>query len=532
MFFYSSALVGAALLLQQVQGHQSHPIAIPDISKDSSPVSRDLQSFSLEFAYFPDFAGNKSHPNEFTKALLDNFEKITGVLPKVRVGGTTQDHSTYVSDQKESIHLIYKDPSDDQPERVTYGPGFFESYHTLGNIQYIHGLNLNESDPTHLGAATTQACKSIGSKLHLLELGNEFNLSPIMYRSPNYTIEDYVREWNAKSAYVRVTVQKACGGSFPGFMAPSFLLLDGVDMTPLLDQFPGDVTQGPMLHFVDPATTAEKLFNEDSYDKKSLIKELGFHHYMGLNMEAIPDTPSDLQKILMNHTNVVEALKTHVERAQNLSYLGHPYVISETNSIGFQGRNGQSDVFGSALWVVDFSLWAAQNNIERLHFHQGLDYRYGAWQPVQGKKQAPTTRAPYYGHIMVASTIGSSDDARVANIPLQSDTESAYAVYNGNKLSKLVVLNLKAFNHTESPRPSKTYTFQVPNEFTGAKIERLTAPGSDSLDGITFGGVSYDYDLQQGKPVIIDPQHEQAVFQDGVVSITVPDSSAVLLTLK
>ncbi|KAJ5502840.1 hypothetical protein N7463_005714 [Penicillium fimorum] len=58
------------------------------------------------------------------------------------------------------------------------------------------------------------------------------------------------------------------------------------------------------------------------------------------------------------------------------------------------------------------------HNIERLHFHQGFDYRYGAWQPVHGKKQASATRAPYYGHIMVASTIASSDNTRIVKITL------------------------------------------------------------------------------------------------------------------
>lgn len=91
-------LLGSALLFQQGQsrshqGHQGntlHPIAIPDVPKTTSPVHRDFQSFSIEFSYFPDFAGNKSHPNEFSKALIGNLEKITGVFPVIRVGGTTQ----------------------------------------------------------------------------------------------------------------------------------------------------------------------------------------------------------------------------------------------------------------------------------------------------------------------------------------------------------------------------------------------------------------------------------------------------------
>lgn len=63
----------------------------------------------------------------------------------------------------------------------------------------------------------------------------------------------------------------------------------------------------------------------------------------------------------MNHTNVVESLKSHIQRAQKLAYLGHPYILGETNSIGVQGRDGETNVFGDALWVVDFSLWAAEH---------------------------------------------------------------------------------------------------------------------------------------------------------------------------
>lgn len=89
MFPRSFTLLGATLLLQKGQC-LSNPIVVPDVPEDSSPISPDLQSFSIEFAYFPDFAGNKSNPNGFSKALLGNLEELTGVSPIVRVGGTTQ----------------------------------------------------------------------------------------------------------------------------------------------------------------------------------------------------------------------------------------------------------------------------------------------------------------------------------------------------------------------------------------------------------------------------------------------------------
>lgn len=58
----------------------------------ASPIiSRDFQAFSIEFAFFVDFTGNKSHPNKFTNNLLANLRAFNGDVPQViRVGGNTQ----------------------------------------------------------------------------------------------------------------------------------------------------------------------------------------------------------------------------------------------------------------------------------------------------------------------------------------------------------------------------------------------------------------------------------------------------------
>lgn len=61
----------------------------------------------------------------------------------------------------------------------------------------------------------------------------------------------------------------------------------------------------------------------------------------------------------MNHTNIKLSLASHIQRAKNLAHLGHPYVLGELNSIARQGIDGETNVFGDALWLVDFSFWAA-----------------------------------------------------------------------------------------------------------------------------------------------------------------------------
>ncbi|KAF1998084.1 glycoside hydrolase family 79 protein [Amniculicola lignicola CBS 123094] len=56
------------------------------------PVLQSFVSFSIEFAFFPDFAGNKNTPNTFSENLLNNFQSLQGSKPNIRVGGNTQDY--------------------------------------------------------------------------------------------------------------------------------------------------------------------------------------------------------------------------------------------------------------------------------------------------------------------------------------------------------------------------------------------------------------------------------------------------------
>ncbi|KAJ5098927.1 hypothetical protein N7532_005928 [Penicillium argentinense] len=491
--------IGVVLLLGRSNG-QPHPIAIPSPKANTAVVPKDFHSFSIEFAFFPDYAGNKSHPNRFTKNLLQNFKDITGVYPLVRVGGTSQDHSDYFPDQEENIKLIYEHPDDDQPIQINYGPTFFESYHTLGPIKFLHGLNMNQNrSMEQLQDAAAEACTAIGPQLHLFELGNEWNFVPGEYRAGNYSMLDYAQEWNHKSSIVKAAVQNACPGPFPGFMAPSFVLLTFVD------------TKG---------WTAEGLYHL-GYDQKNLTKELSFHKQSKTSHNCVRDTALTQPENLMNHTKIVENLSYQIKRSENLAYLGHPFTLGEMNSIAGQGRTGETNVFGDALWMVDFSLWAAAHNIKRLHLHQGLNYRYASWQPILSKGEAPATKPPYYGQVMVAAALGDSEHVRVMNIPLKEDTEAAYAIYDAESPGKIV-----------AGSSLQGVSVQGSGHHRHIRVERLIAPGSDSTTNVTFGGVSYDYELKHGKPVTVNHEKEVLEVRDGVVSVEIPASSAVLLSFS
>lgn len=80
-----------AVLAQKVVG-KGQPITVPySPSADASEtVPKDVSSFSIESSSLVDYAGNTSHPNEFSLNLLSNLKNATGVYPRIRVGGTTQ----------------------------------------------------------------------------------------------------------------------------------------------------------------------------------------------------------------------------------------------------------------------------------------------------------------------------------------------------------------------------------------------------------------------------------------------------------
>ena len=160
------------------------------------------------------------------------------------------------------------------------------------------------------------------------------------------------------------------------------------------------------------------------------------------------------------------------------------------------------------------------------------------------------TKAPYYGNIAVASMLSSPSNSQVsiANITLGSDPEqAAYAAYSGSRLARIMVLNMHGYNTTvdgeglvplPTPAPERTvrnYTFAVGGgvrDGSRVHVQRLLANGSDAITGITFDGWSYNWELQNGKPVRLHnvTVGETATVESGKVTVGLPDSSGALLS--
>lgn len=179
-----------------------------------------------------------------------------------------RDKATFNPNQTENINLEFKNADDDQPKAVEYGPAFFESYHTLGDARFIHGLNFVQNDSlAQTESAAAAACKGIGANLDQLELGNEPNIGKLATGLPlTYSMDDYIADWNWKSQAVASAVSKACQGREINLMSPSFIVLSNN----ILEILPMDVEKA-----LPPGWNLEDLF-EGGYDTK-LVKEISVH---------------------------------------------------------------------------------------------------------------------------------------------------------------------------------------------------------------------------------------------------------------
>jgi uncharacterized membrane protein len=95
----------------------------------------------------------------------------------------------------------------------------------------------------------------------------------------------------------------------------------------------------------------------------------------------------------------------------------------------------------------------------------------------------------YYAMLFVADLVADLKNPRVAPMPdVDTDTAVHYAVYDGNELKKLVLLNLDYYDgQSTAARPTKS--FGAPRLLgKKLKLRRLTGANSVATTGVTWAG--------------------------------------------
>lgn len=185
--------------------------------------------------------------------------------------------------------------------------------------------------------------------------------------------------------------------------------------------------------------------------------------------------------------------------------------------------------------------------------------QYASWQPIETVNATIGTKPPYYGNIAVAAFLGNTltTPVQIANVPLPNDAEAAYTAYSvgvgeqQQQLLRAIVINMNSYNTTLDgtglgdapdplpPRAACVYTFDVSALSSSlpagsrVAVQRLSANGSDAVTGITWDGWSYNWELDEGRPVRLANAtvgEYVTVADNGTVAVSVPDASVAMLS--
>ncbi|KAF3076225.1 Beta-glucuronidase [Trichoderma lentiforme] len=507
-------LLAALFLYQRATATSDPPIrvAAPGTVPPgaSQIVDHAFASFSFPAHWLPDFAGNNSHPNLFSRDILDLLYSKTGKHPYIRVGGTSADRTYYNASQEQSI--LVETGSNGIPSAVYVGPVYFEAFNNFPGSLWSFQANLANNASWGLNN-TMEVCKHVMNTLkgNLIdfEIGNEVDLYPCAVRPCGYTVYDYLQEW---TTYANAISENVLKGNRYGLDEQRFF-------------------QALVFANAELKTfTTPNAFN-GGIDLTDHVKSVSLHHYAAGNQGWVR-----LQETFMNHTAVVANLSIYSPANDYLktNYPNITFLLGETNSDYTNLLMNQVEgVFGSSLWLIDYLMYGMSLNITRFNLIQGTTFGYTGWVPVPTGNMQPYVRAPLYGQIVVADVIGHNPHVQILPIDLGPELWkfSAYGVYESTKLNKYVLINLDEWNSTTRyPRPNQSVTLKFPSGVKAAKVQRLVGAGASADSDITWGGLSWNYThgrlAQSGRP-----HNEVLHISKGMAKLTIPSTEAVVVTL-
>ncbi|KAJ3829162.1 glycoside hydrolase family 79 protein [Lentinula raphanica] len=494
---FSTLLISACIISPAFQTSAIN-VSVPlEISSNATEVSPSHISFSIEQDRWTDWVG-ATVKNEFFSNAITNLANLTGQPPRFRIGADSEDRTNFQSDLN-STELVFPLPNAATPypeaSSVVVGEAFYAAAQNLVPGTHVTwGVNFKSLNLTAafleagaIAGAFNSFPASSGLVLDAIEIGNEADLYGSNGGRPaNFTIEEYVSQWTSFASNVSTTVPittntttKFWGGAFAGSdhsstgFSPQGLFNNGILQTApgmLIDTISQHVYSGSGLGCGSTDQCIQDMMT------KAFIR--------GNLSQFIPD---------------IAATKSH-----NLTY-----VLGETNSYFDHGSANVSNSAGAALWALDYAFFAASLGIERLHFHEGVGYKYNFIQPVTlnisiddatplPEPLPPHIQPAYYGAIVVAETIGKTGGVSISELSVNSDTLSGYAFHsNTGQLSKLLFINSDGFfTGSESSRPSVHLDFDFngsgqpsPSRMT---VKRLEIGHADDTSGLTWGGQTYE----------------------------------------
>ena len=371
--------------------------------------------------------------------------------------------------------------------------------------ELIYGMAFGHSSPERAAREAEYVARNLGDRLLYFQIGNE----PDFYhdpnnktRPPNWTFDDYLKEWMAYADAISARVPNAKFG--------------GPDVGASSSWIP---------KFTRAA--AEKL-------GPRLVAVTG-HYYA----EGPPDDPKvTTERLLRTDPNIGKRTRAIADAAEQDHLV---YRMTEGNSCYRGGKPGMSDAFASALWAGDYMLALASNGCAGVNLHggsrsalraslgnhmpgelvaeaKGHDMKGGYYAPIAGDLGDGFAARPIFYGMLLANQLAGTN-SRPVSLAAQGVNATAYA---GEKDGKLRV----AIFNKDDQRDLKL-TLPMPAGYSQAKIWRLAAPALDSTTDITLAG-SVVSPAGDWSPTSVETPHTTS---DGL-AVDVPRASASLVFLE
>lgn len=119
----------------------------------------------------------KRYPNLLSYRLLHNLATISGSYSYIRAGGSSGNLPVFFANQTTGVILGFSTPGADQPDKVSIGPSWYQSFMTFpAGTQYVYQVNYRDNSTQgvlNTIADAGRAFNALGSNLLAFELGNE-----------------------------------------------------------------------------------------------------------------------------------------------------------------------------------------------------------------------------------------------------------------------------------------------------------------------------------------------------------------------
>ena len=511
--------------LAVAQTVQHAPPAKPAVGV-SQIISPTFAGFGIEPSNLFSFTGG-AQENQLTKNLLQNLVDYTGAPPHIRLGGNTQDYFKW-DESMDEWYWINNPNAVGQgafaSDHMIIGPRFFETMNRLPEGTPItFGLNLAYQQSDYIDQIVTMATQAFQRTNNLnivsFEVGNEPDLyGQNGFRTGTWGGDVYTQQWldRAQAVYDQVLKPRNLGPSFFEPAATASTIGTSFEIDNLM------------------SFNIDKNANGTSSPLVAQWNQHDYYYYIGVSTYPLT---VDRFMDLSTTNNQFKNWEGQIDQSNETPF---PYALREMGIVGPIGLADVTDVFGAALWNLNFFLYTAALNITMVGMHMTDNSNASAWQPIEMYGNQPFVRPNYYSFAAFDQIIGPTCQARVGG---QVDFDQTgdykgrlamYDIYQNDDLASVVLINSRPVNGSATNAPNMTFELAFDRSVGGETVHLAyltNEGGANAKSGTTWNGISYE-ENGDGTPKVVDStEHTLTISSDGSLSVPVRDSSAVVVNL-